>query len=88
MPTLFILSKLVKLTNFLAILYCDDGLGITSCTPRQTEKLRQAITKVFKDHNLNITIEVGLTKVSFLDVTLDLSNWTYKPYRKPGDKPM
>ena len=84
---LFILSKLVKLPNFQAILYRDDGLGITNSTPRQTEKLRQAIIKVFSDHNLSITIEVGLTRVNFLDVTLDLSKETLKPYRKPGDKP-
>ena len=83
-----ILSKLVKLPNFQAILYCDDGLGITSSTPRQTEKLRQAITKVFNDLNLNITIEVGLTRVNFLDVTLDINKGTFKPYRKPGDKPL
>ena len=43
---------------------------------------------MFKDHNLNITIEVGLTKVNFLDVTLDLARGIYKPYRKPGDKPL
>ena len=85
---LFLLSKLVKLPNFWVILYRDDGLGITSSTPRQTDKLRQAIIKVFKDHNLNITIEVGLKRVTFLDVTLDLEKEIFKPYRKPGDKPL
>ena len=85
---LFILSKLVILPNFRAILYRDDGLGVTSSTPRQTEKLKQAIIKVFKDYNLNITIEVGLTRVIFLDVILDLEKDIYKPYRKPGDKPL
>ena len=85
---LFILSKLVNLPNFQAILYRDDGLGITNSTPRQTEKLRQAIIRVCNDHKLKITIEVGLTKVNFLDVTLDLSEGTYRPYRKPGDKPL
>ena len=49
---LFILSKLIKLPNFQAIIYRDDGLGITSSTPRQTEKLRQSIIKVFRDLNL------------------------------------
>ena len=63
-------------------------MGITSSTPRQTEKLRQSIIKVFKDHKLNITIEVGLPKVDFLDVTLDLDKELYKPYRKPGDRPL
>ena len=85
---LFMLSKLVKLPNFKPILYRDDGLGITSSTPRQTEKLRQAIVKEFKNHKLDITIEVGLSKVNFLDVTFDLEHKIFKPYRKPGDKPM
>ena len=85
---LFILSKLVKLPNFQVILYRDDGLGTTTSTPRQTEKLRQNIIQVFKNHKLSITIEVGLTKVNFLDVTLDLEKEIFKPYRKPGDKPL
>ena len=73
---------------FQAILYRDDGLGITPSSPRQTEKLRQTIIEVFKDKDLDITIEVGLTRVNFLDVTLDLEKEVFKPYRKPGDKPM
>ena len=85
---LFMLSKLVGLPNFQAIMYRDDGLGITPSSPRQTEKLRQTIIKVFKDKDLDITIEVGLTRVNFLDVTLDLEKEVFKPYRKPGDKPM
>ena len=84
---LFMLSKLAELPNFESILYRDDGLGITKSTPRQTEKLRQSIIKLFKDNNLDITIEVGLTRVNFLDVTLDLEKELFKPYRKPGDKP-
>ena len=70
------------------ILYRDDGLGITSSIPRQTEKLRQSIIKVFKGHNLNMTIEVGLSRVNFLDVTLNLEKEIYKPFRKPRDKPL
>ena len=85
---LFLLSDLVKLKNFNPILYRDDGLGVTNSTTRQTEKLRQSIIKVFKDNNLNITIETGLSRVDFLDVTLDLERDTYKPFRKPGDKPL
>ena len=85
---LFILSKLVKLPNFQVILYRDDGLGITTSTPRQIEKQRQNIIQVFKNHKLSIIIEVGLTKVNFLDATLDLEKEIFKPYRKPGDKPL
>ena len=84
---LFILPKLAKLPNFESILYRDDGLGITSSSARQTEKLKQSIIEVFKEHGLKITIEVGQTRVNFLDVTLDLAEGMYKPYRKPEDKP-
>ena len=85
---LFMLSKLVKLPNFRPLLYRDDGLGITSSSARQTGKLREAIIKVFKDHGLSITIHTGLTKVNFLNVTLDLEKDEFKPFRKPGDKPL
>ena len=74
--------------HFQASIYRDDGIRITNFPLGQTEKLRQAIIRVCNDHNLKITIEVGLTKVNFLDVTLDLSEGTYRPYRKPGDKPL
>ena len=42
--------------------------------------------QVFREHNLSITIEVGLSRVDFLDVTMDLEKETYKLYRKPGDR--
>jgi hypothetical protein len=35
--------------------------------------------------NLNVTIDIGLTRVIFLDVTLDLAKDIYKPLKKPGD---
>ena len=37
---------------------------------------------------MNITIEVGLSRFNFLDVTLDLDKEIYKPFRKLGDKPL
>ena len=37
---LFLLNLLKGLPNFEAILYRDDGLGVTSSTPRLQEKLR------------------------------------------------
>ena len=38
-------------------MYCDDGLAVCSATPKQIEKTKQEINKVFKANNLNITIE-------------------------------
>ena len=37
---------------------------------------------------LNITIETGLKEANFLDVTLCLNTNTYRPYRKPNNKPV
>ena len=53
---LFMLDQLKDLPNFRAILYRDDGLGITSSSARQQEKLRQSIVKIFADQDLAITI--------------------------------
>ena len=69
---LFLLNLLKGLPNFEAILYRDDGLGVTSSTPRLQEKLRQSIVKIFAEQKLAITIEINLKKVDYLDVTLDL----------------
>ena len=85
---LFLLSLLKDLPNFVASLYRDDGLGVTSSTPRQQEKLRQSIVKIFADQGLKITISVNQTRVDYLDVSLDLETGLYGPYRKPGDRPL
>ena len=82
------LSKLLRLPNFQTILYRDDGLAVTTSTPRQQEKLKQEIIKIFGEHEMKITIEINLIRVDYLDVTLDLETGLYKPYRKPGDKPV
>lgn len=40
---------------------------------------------LFKNNNLNITIETNLQIVNFLEVTLDISNRKYWPYSKPNN---
>ena len=37
---------------------------------------------------LKITLEFGLRTVDYLDVTLNLADGTFKPYRKPNDTPL
>ena len=85
---LFMLDKLQALQNFETIIYRDDGLAVTSSTPRQQEKLKQEIIRIFGEQGMKITIEINLRRVDYLDVTLDLDTELYKPYRKPGDKPL
>ena len=38
--------------------------------------------KIFKDIGFKITIDTGATICNFLDVTLDLTNNVFKPYKK------
>ena len=67
-------------------LYRDDGLGVMSReNGPKTESIRKKIVKTFKDNGLKITIQMRLHKVDYLDVTFDMMDNTYSPYRKPGD---
>ena len=85
---LFTMSRLAHIKELSTIIYRDDVLGVTRCTSRQQEKMRQAIVKVFNEYGLGITIFINLRKVNFLDITMDLEENVYKPYRKPGDRPL
>ena len=42
----------------------------------------------FKEFNLRITAEAHQHVVNFLDVTFNLQQNTFQPYRKPGDTPV
>ena len=37
---------------------------------------------------MSITIEINLARVDYLDITMDLETGIFKPYRKPGDRPV
>ena len=70
-------------------LYRDDGLGVfRNLSGPQSERKRKEIIKLFKDCGLSITIKCRLETVNFLDVTFDIVNNTYEPYRKPNDTPL
>ena len=66
-------------------LYRDDGLGITKRqSPSQFERLKKKIIRLFSDAGFKITIQTGDTVTNFLDVTLNLRNNTFSPFRKPN----
>ena len=54
----------------------------------ELERMKKNIVKIFKDNGLQLTIETNLIQVNFLDVTLNLSNGKYWPYRKQNDLPL
>ena len=67
-------------------LYRDDGLAVCKATPREIEKTKREVSKVFKSNGLKITIEANNKTINFLDVAFDLSSASYKPYMKPNNK--
>ena len=82
---LFLLSQLQYL-NINVGLNRDDGLAVTNQTPRNTDKIKKEICKIFKENGLSITADVNKKVVDFLDVTLNLSTGLYQPYHKPNSK--
>lgn len=86
---LFILSKLKdKFGNDIG-LYRDDGLAVVNTkSGRLNDKTRKELTQVFNNFGLKITAQVNQSTTNFLDLTFDLTNGTYKPYRKPSDEPL
>ena len=67
-------------------LYRDDGLAVCKATPKQIEKIKQEVSEIFKSNGLKITIEANKKAINFLDVTLDLTSGSYKPFMKPNNK--
>ena len=86
---LYILSKLRnKLPNFDHGLYRDDSLGVVETTPRNAEKIRQKLHSIMSELGLKITSRANIKVVEFLDVVFDLEKDNYRPFLKPGDRPM
>ena len=88
MVGLFLLDLLSKKFNKENIgLYRDDGLGVfKNVNGHQADKIRKDFYNIFKEHGLLLEIECNLKIANYLDITLDLKNGTYKPYRKPNDE--
>ena len=80
-----ILAKIISKSDM--GLYRDDGLIVLKNKDgQQTDRTRKKIVKIFKDTDFSIDITTNLVEVNFLDVTFNLLNETYRPYRKPNDE--
>ena len=84
---LYLLSQLTHLKLNIG-LYRDDGLAVSSLTPRLAELEKQKLCKIFQKNGFNITTNVNGKNVIFLDIQLDLETDTYKPYMKPNSAPV
>ena len=84
---LFLLSQLKHLPASIG-LYRDDGLGVSNLKPKENEKLKKQISDIFKTNGLSITIVVNKKVISFLNVTMDLTNSTYRDFSKVNHVPL
>ena len=67
-------------------LYRDNALILLrNINSQQTDRLQKRIIKVFQSIGFEIEIATNLQEVDFLDVTFNLINNTYRPYKKPND---
>ena len=70
-------------------LYRDDGLiMLEKCPGPRRDKVIKDLHKLYKSHGLKITIASSGPVANYLDVTVDLSDGSYRPYRKPNDIPV
>lgn len=81
------LNQLKKVTPNIG-LYRDDGLAFSVEPPQKVERMKKQICKIFRENGLKIKIEANQKVVNFLDVTLDLKNYLFFPYMKPGNTPV
>ena len=84
----YLLSQLKEIPGIDIGLYRDDGLAILQQTPKEIERVKKEICKIFAQNALKITIEANKKVVNFLDVTLDLNTGKFKPYSKPANVPL
>jgi len=67
-------------------LYRDDGLAaFYNTNSKEPDRIRKDIIQEFGKLPLKITITTNMKIVNFLDKTFNLSDGTYKPYKKPND---
>ena len=82
---LFILFKLQELNKIKQFgPYRDDGLAIVkNMSGPESEKVKKKLQVLFKKFDLNLIIECNKTTVNYVEITLNLSDGTYKPYQEP-----
>ena len=87
---LFVLSKLAeKFGKENVGLYRDDGLALVEdVNGRKADKARKMLHDIFGQIGLKITAQVDNQVVNFLDITLNLENEKFAPYRTPNNQPL
>ena len=68
-------------------LYRDDRLSVfRNVSYPHCEEIKKEFQQLIMQHGLKLIIKCNLKILDFLDVTLNLTDCTYKPYHKPNDE--
>ena len=82
----FLLSKLQRKYENVG-LYRDDGLSaFKNMSGPESERVKKDIQKIFREKGLDIIIQCNLKIVDYLDLSFNLNDGSYRPYRKPDDE--
>ena len=86
---LYILNRLSeKYDKENTALYHDDGLAVFSnISGPQADRIKKDIKRIFVELGLKTEIKTSLKTVDFLDVTFNLTNGMYYPFKKPNNTP-
>ena len=60
----------------------DDLLVLRNVNKQQIVRVRKSVIQLFKDTGFLIDVVTNLKIVNFLDITLNLNNGMFKPYKK------
>ena len=63
----------------------ENNSGLRNVNRQNMDRIRKNVIKIFKEVGFKIEIRTNLKIVNFLDVTFNLTNGTYRPYKKPND---
>ena len=87
---LYILHRLkTEIPEVQFTLYRDDGLGThQKFSDTKIKSIKNRLKAIFDSIGLEMVVDLKLTKVDFLDVSMDLSDDSFKPFRKPNDTPV
>ena len=58
--------------------------GFKNTSGPQSEKIKTTFQRMFKNKGLDIIINCNMKIVNYLDVTLNLNDESYRPYKKPN----
>ena len=75
------MTKIIDKNN--SGLYCDDGLiFLRNVNGQKMDPVRKNVIKISKEVGFKIEVQTQLKIVNFLDVTFNLVNGTYRPYKE------